>query len=185
MAKETFYFSHDYNARGDRKMVNLLMTVGIEGIGIYWCIVEMLYEEGGYLMRTECERIAFELRTHSERIEQVINSTLFKNDDEKFWSESVLQRIEIRRIKSEKARESANYRHANAMRTHNNGNAININRNAIKESKEKENKGISFNEEKNAVYFGDGSMQKLGKNQLFRITQDDLKPSQVLKGLVT
>ncbi len=179
MAKETFYFSHDYNARSDRKMVNLLMTCGVQGLGIYWCIVEMLYEEGGYLMRTECERIAFELRTECETINKVVNSTLFCRDEDKFWSESVLGRLNIRKEKSQKATESAlnRWKNANGMRSHSEGNAI-------KESKGKENKAIAFDEEKTQAIFEDGSKQKLGVSQLTRLRLDDLKPKDVLKGQI-
>jgi hypothetical protein len=137
MAVESFYFSHDYNARSDRKLVKLQMSMGMHGIGIFWCIVEMLYEEGGYIMQTECERIAFELRTDSESIKAVLeNYQLFEFDNEKFWSESVLRRLELRSEKSKSARESALARwnkskDANALQTHDD-------RNAIKESKGKE-----------------------------------------------
>lgn len=177
-AKETFYFSHDYNSRSDRKMMNLIMTCGIEGIGIYWCIVEMLYEEGGYLMRSECERIAFELRTDCERINKVIKSSLFCMDEEKFWSQSVLTRIELRREKSEKAKLSASHRDysANGMRSH-------IERYAIKERKGKEIKAVSF--ENDFAIFPDGSKQELSQSQKIRVRNDDLKPSEVRKGYVS
>ncbi len=125
-----YYFSHDYNARNDRKLIKLTMNHGMKGIGIYWCLVEMLFEEDGY-MPMECERIAFELRTESDVIKSVINDfDLFCIDGEKFYSESVLRRLESRYEKSQKARESAEARwkskgnDANAMRTHSEGNAI-------------------------------------------------------------
>lgn len=133
MPKETFWFKHDYNARSDRRMMNLLMTTGVTGVGIYWCVIEMLYEEGGYLMLSECERIAFELRTDCDLVAKVVRSSLFACDDEKFWSESVLRRLGERHEKSEKAKKSADIRwrkpvncekdDANAMRTHSDGNA--------------------------------------------------------------
>lgn len=66
MSKE--YFSHDYNARSDPKLRKLLMKEGIEGIGVYWCIIEMLYEQEGILPLSECEAIAFELHTQCERM---------------------------------------------------------------------------------------------------------------------
>lgn len=118
MAKDTFFFTHDYNSRNDPKMICLLMKSGIIGVGIYWCIIEMLYEQGGYLMQAECERIAFELRTECELVKTVIACDLFEKNDEKFWSNSVLKRIALRKEKSEKARISASYRHghANAVR---------------------------------------------------------------------
>lgn len=101
----------------------------------------MLYEENGYLMRTQCERIAFALRVDETFIEEVIfEYDLFSHDDEKFWSKSALERIAMRNEKNEKARQSAEKRwlktpeNANAMRTHSDGNAI-------KEIKGKEIKG--------------------------------------------
>lgn len=130
------YFSHDYYSRSDRKLVTLAMKHGMAGIGIFWCIVEMLYESDGKIMLTECERIAFELRDHPECIRDVINdSGLFENDGTYFWSESVLKRIEIRNSKSQKSAKAAEIRwnNARAMRTHSGSNAI-------KENKRKEKK---------------------------------------------
>lgn len=185
MGKETFYFSHDYNSRSDPKMVKLLMNCGIEGIGIYWCIVEMLYEEGGYLLQTEYERIAFELRTDYERIEKIINTPLFKKDEQKFWSDSVLSRLKIRQEKSDTARKNIQSRWDKQIQSYNNGNTKNSNGNTIKESKVNKNKiGIKFNEEKTAVFFEDGTFQILGKSQKFHLEQNDLKPEQVWEGYI-
>jgi len=121
------YFSHDTKARSDSKLVSLAMRQGMEGLGVYWCIVEMLYENDGKIMRTECERIAYELRTHSDCITAVIYEyELFHWDDLYFWSNSVLNRLKTITEKSDKARQSATKRweNANAMRTQCDGNAI-------------------------------------------------------------
>lgn len=142
MAKETFYFSHDYHARADKKMIRMMAKIGVQGVGIYWCLIEMLYEEGGYINLSECDLIASELRTKCERIKVVIEDyNLFKNDGERFWSDSVLDRLNLRKQKSDKAKKSAKKRwsqksenkpvNANALRTQSKGNAI-------KESKVKE-----------------------------------------------
>ena len=81
MAVESFYFTHDYNSRNDPKMVALRMKEGMEGVGIFWCIAELLYEEGGFVMLSECERIAFELRTSCDVVNSIINDyDLFRND---------------------------------------------------------------------------------------------------------
>lgn len=105
------FFSHDYNSRSDPKLQKLQMKLGLKGIGAYWCIVEMLYEEGGYLPLTEYERITFELRTEYDFIKSVIQDyDLFKNDGIKFWSESAIDRLKLRSEKSEKARQSINKR---------------------------------------------------------------------------
>lgn len=141
MATESYYFSHDYSARSDKNMVRLLQKEGIGGVGVFWCVVEMLYEEGGRLMLSDCESIAFALRTKEQIVKRVvINYQLFKNDGTYFWSESALRRMEARQAKSDKARESAKERwnrakhDANALRPESEGNAI-------KERKGKDIKG--------------------------------------------
>lgn len=143
MSKETYYFKHDYNARADRKLVNVIMKYGMEGIGIYWCIVEMLYEEGGYLP-LEYDRITFELRSQYEIVKSIINDfDLFKQDDNKFWSISVIERLDERCEKSIKARESINKRWKKYERI-TNVLQTNDNRNTKEEKKEEKKK-----EEKN------------------------------------
>lgn len=141
MTKETFYFSHDYNSRSDEKIKKLIYQHGYEGYGIYWAIIEELYQNAN-AMQMECERIAFELRTDSNRICSIIQDfDLFVVEDGYFYSPSVQKRLDLRNNKSVKARESAKKRwnNANAMRTHSE-------RNAIKESKGKENKVNVFKE---------------------------------------
>ena len=41
--KKMYYFQHDYNARNDPKLQALIVEMGVAGIGIYWCLVEMLF----------------------------------------------------------------------------------------------------------------------------------------------
>lgn len=43
--KETFYFPHDYNSMQDSKMIHLLHKCGLEGIGSFWIIVELLHQQ--------------------------------------------------------------------------------------------------------------------------------------------
>jgi len=139
MEKVTFYFSHDYGARNDPKMVNLQIKHGMEGVGIYWCIIEMLYEEGGKIP-LDYDRITFALRSHREIIESILkNFGLFSITKNKISSTSVLRRLNLRNDKSIKARESANKRWEKYDR-----NANAQNNDAIKENKGKENKGNGF-----------------------------------------
>ena len=138
--KETFYFSHDYNARSDEKIKRLLVKHGFLGYGVYWAIVEDLYQNAN-AMRTDYECIAYELRVNEDCIKSIINDfDLFEIEGDVFGSLSVQRRLDERDKKSKKARESALYRwnknkeNANAMRTQ-------CDSNAIKESKGKESKG--------------------------------------------
>jgi len=121
------YFSHDYDAREDEKIIDLLSDLGYEGYGIYWAIIEMLYKNKG-VMQSQYNRIAFALKADTTTVEKVIKSyQLFKSNQNSFWSESVKSRLKMRQEKSTKARQSANLRwndnDANAMRTHNERNA--------------------------------------------------------------
>lgn len=137
--KETFYFSHDYNARSDEKIKKLLVKHGFLGYGIYWAIIEDLYQNAN-AMRTDYECIAYELRVDESCIKSIINDfDLFEIEGGVFGSLSVQRRLDERDKKSKKARESALYRwnknnkNANAMRTQ-------CDSNAIKERKGKERK---------------------------------------------
>lgn len=82
------------------------MKHGMAGLGAFWCIVEMLYEEDG-ILPTEYDRIAFELRADNDLIKSVIHDfDLFIINGETFYSESVNERLKIRTDKSDQAREN-------------------------------------------------------------------------------
>jgi hypothetical protein len=139
MTKDTFYFSHDHNSRTDPKIKRLLARHGMQGYGIFWAIVEDLYNNANAL-QTDYETIAFDLRVDASVVQSIIEDfNLFTFDGEMLWSASVERRLIERNNKSEKARQSALSRwnkkpyDANAMRTHSDSNAI-------KERKGKESK---------------------------------------------
>lgn len=67
------YFAHDYYARADNKFLPLLQKHGWEGYGIYWAIVEKIYESGGEL-KLDYSCLAFDMRTECERIKTVCES---------------------------------------------------------------------------------------------------------------
>jgi hypothetical protein len=138
MSKDTFYFSHDYNSRNDEKIKFLIRKHGLLGYGLFWSIIEDLYNNANAL-RTDYEGIAYDYRIDVSIVTSVINDfDLFVFDAEYFGSLSVQKRIDERDSKSVKARESAHKRwtNANAMQLQCEGNAI------------KERKGKEINEKK-------------------------------------
>ena len=150
MAKESFYFSHDYGARNDPKLIKVLMRLGQAGKGIYWDLIEMLYEEGGYLSIEEIESYAFALRTDCETINRLINEfDLFEKNESNFWSISILNRLDRRDDKSKKASESAKTRwiKANAVKKDAIASVNECERNAIKKSKVNKSKVNKSKEE--------------------------------------
>lgn len=89
------YITHDMGAREDPKLIRLQMDMGGLGLGIWWCLVEMLWENDGYLPM-DSAAIAFSLRwAKPDEVQAVIfNYGLFDNDGTKFWSPGALSRIE-------------------------------------------------------------------------------------------
>ncbi len=143
--KVTQYFSHDYNARNDPKIQELLAERGVEGIGIYWCIVEMLYEQGGKLPIKSYKSIAFALHVNCTCIADVIeNFGLFEKDDKEFWSNSVLARLGKRQKVAEQKRRAAEARwgvkNSDADALKNNADAMQMQCNINKKENKKENK---------------------------------------------
>lgn len=144
MAKDAFYFSHDYGSRNDPKLQKVLMKMGHEGKSVYWDLVEMLYEEGGYLKLAEFENYAFALRTNEDCITKLITDFgLFDKNEECFWSDSILRRLDRRDEKSKKASDNAKMRweKANALKLDADALRQEEVRNALKERKGKDSKG--------------------------------------------
>ena len=172
MPKDTFYFSHDYNARNDEKIKMLIRKHGMMGYGVFWAIVEDLYNNANAL-RTDYDGIAYDLRLHSDIVKSVVNDfDLFEINGDYFGSSSVQARLDQRNEKSLSARKSASYRwnkkeeDANALQTLSEGNAK-------KERKGKEIKGkeikikyrdnISLTEKENeklVLEFGEGVVKR-------------------------
>lgn len=145
MAKETFYFSHDSNALTDTKILNMRADYGLEGYGLYWAIIEMMRNEEDYKLSLDKNTYrAIKTLTNTEiDIEKYIRDCLddyelFKEENGKFYSSSLLKRMQKKDEKSAIAREKA-YKRWNSNAT-----AIqkqcNINANKVKENKENKNK---------------------------------------------
>jgi hypothetical protein len=100
MSKDAFYFPHDAGARNDLKIVRLRRKYDHQGVGIYWCIIELLREanEDGYRIRcSQQEDIAYDLRFDIAIFEDLITddpeNSLLVSDGEWFWSESLIRRM--------------------------------------------------------------------------------------------
>ena len=106
--KDTFFFSHDFGARNDPKLQNVLMEHGCEGLGVFWCVVEQVYEQGGSLPLSSCKSIAFALHVECSVVESVVNDyALFESDGENFWSVSINNRLNKRAEIAQKRKNAA------------------------------------------------------------------------------
>ena len=101
MGKESYYFSHDSNAITDTKILNMRADYGLEGYGLYWAIIEMLRNEEDYKLGFDKNTFrAIKTLTNTnidigKYINDCINEyKLFIQDDKKFFSQSLLNRMQ-------------------------------------------------------------------------------------------
>ena len=154
MSKETFYFSHDYNARNDIKIQALLVEHGAAGYGVYWIIVETLHEESGKKLKLNNLTYVAIARQASTSVEQVkaiveccLEYELLTEDDGRFYSERVLnnigKRIEISEKRAKAGRISAEKRKKATL--------VEKNSTSVEESSTKSNKGKERKEKESKV----------------------------------
>ncbi len=107
MSKDAYWFKHDSNAKDDPKCVMLIEQLGLEGYGIYWVLVETLRDQPDYRYPLALiPALARRYNTSAQKLEAVIRGyQLFESDDEQFFfSPSLLQRMEEYDSKREQAR---------------------------------------------------------------------------------
>ena len=103
------YFSHDSNARNSDKLINVRMSLGAEGYGIYFMILERLREEENYMSVKDYNMIAFDLRVNSSAVKQLVEDFglfVFTEDGKYFYSESFLTRMAMKDNESKKKSEA-------------------------------------------------------------------------------
>lgn len=164
MAKETYYFSHDSNALTDTKILNMRADYGLEGYGLYWAIIEMMRNEEDYklALNKNTYRAIKTLTNTTIDIEKFINDCLedyelFEQDDEKFYSNSLLRRMQEKEKKSVIAREKAEKRwnnNATALQQQCSSNANKVNKSKVNKSKINENK-VNKKEQEEKIHFAD------------------------------
>ena len=102
------YFSHDYNARQDPKIMMLIKDFGMEGYGIYWAIIEMMHEQGGYIEKNSVSAIAFYFRMDENAMQDLFDKyDLFKKNKKYYYSDRVIKNITERQEKSDIAKKAA------------------------------------------------------------------------------
>lgn len=94
MAKKTYYFQHDYNSRNDPKIIGLIVSQGLEGLGFYWCVIECMYEQGGSMSIPDVMVMATFYRIDQTKAMSVIRDFgLFEIEDQTIRSASIERRL--------------------------------------------------------------------------------------------
>jgi NADH:ubiquinone oxidoreductase subunit E len=116
MNKDSYYFSHDYNARNDFKCLFLRQQLGMEGYGIYWFIVESLAESGGFLPLKIIPVLAMQMQTSEIKVSAVINEyDLFQVHENQFFSVRLNKHLETRKSLSDAGKKGAENRWVNRV----------------------------------------------------------------------
>ena len=107
------WFKHDFYTCNDHKMQKLDFKYPIVGYGIFFKVVEMLYQNNGK-MEYDLDFITHSLNYDKETILSVLKDfDLFLIDDKTLSSKRVTNAVKEITEKSEKARASANRRYGN------------------------------------------------------------------------
>jgi len=110
MAKATFYFSHDYNCRNDEKIKRLIRKHGMVGYGIFWSIVEDLYNNDNSL-KLDYDGLSYDYRIDSEIVKSIVTEfDLFIIEDNTFYSQSISFRLSKMNEKSKIGKDNAEKR---------------------------------------------------------------------------
>ena len=134
MKNNTYYFSHDYNAANDTKILFLRHQLGMEGYGIYWFLIEQLANAGGKLPIELIPVLAMQMQTTDVKVNGVImNFDLFIIETGEFWSDRLQKHLLLREKLSISGKSGANNRWKNGE-----ANGVAIGEGNAKERKEKE-----------------------------------------------
>lgn len=101
MGKNSFYFDHDYNARGDEKILSLRVKKGWEGYGIFFGTLEILCEAGGFIQRGALAGLSLgfniSVKKYTEYIDLFISLELLTETSEGIYSERILKHVDFRK----------------------------------------------------------------------------------------
>lgn len=122
--KDAYYFSHDANARNDEKILMLRAEFGWEGYGIFWALLEMMFESTETcLHHSKIKGLAVNCNIDITLLQQIISYSisegLFISDDEVFYSKSLIDRKEkfnsLRKKRSEAGKKGMESRYNSSV----------------------------------------------------------------------
>lgn len=108
MKSKSYYFSHDYNAANDTKILFLRHQLGMEGYGIYWFLIERLADAGGKLPIELIPVLAMQMQSTDIKVKGVITQfDLFTIESGEFWSERLQNHLGLREKLSQSGKNGA------------------------------------------------------------------------------
>jgi hypothetical protein len=90
------WFKHDFRAREDKKLLKLKLKYKSSApIGIFWQLVEMIYENAGFL-DYDLDIISYNVGDDSEIVKDVIDSCFIIIEDNKLTHETIVEQLDKR-----------------------------------------------------------------------------------------
>ena len=105
-----YWFKHNYNASGDEKLLIIRSKLGFEGIGIYWAIVEYMYNNDGLLKEYLIEVFCSLNKIEQEKLEFILKTAFTKTKDNGitvYYAHRIAQEIAAKEDCIDKARKAA------------------------------------------------------------------------------
>lgn len=97
------FFRHDYYAREDEKIEDLIDDHGVAGYGAFWIIVEKMHEYGGVLPWKRITALANEYHIGDKMLDDIINKYgLFRIDGDRIVSDRIAENLKERKEVSKK-----------------------------------------------------------------------------------
>jgi len=103
--KNAFYFDHDYNARGDQKILCLRAKYDWKGYALFFATLECLCESNGFIQREALAGVSLGLNLpeaeYCSFIDFCIKIELFKENENGIYSDRILSHLEYRKSLSD------------------------------------------------------------------------------------
>lgn len=102
------FFKHDIRASRDPKCAQLIKALGWEGYGLFWGLVEALFEAKGCELEYSLPTLAWQFHCDEEIIRAVIEDfDLFKIGSGRFWSDGAKKRFDDYEMRAERRIEAS------------------------------------------------------------------------------
>ena len=185
------YLQHQSNSFTDIKIIKMRSKLGIESYGIFWALLELLFNEENKLCIDDYSVLAFSLQCDADKLKSVIEDfDLFIIEDGCFYSKRLNDHIDNINSKSLKAKESVNKRWEK-IRTNNDSNTSRVYKSIVDNSKVDKSKvnkrviefknsinqieGVSNNDKENFFLYW-SELNKSGTKQKYELEKTwDLK----------
>lgn len=108
-----YWFTHSYNASNDKKLLIIRSKLGFEGIGIYWSIVEHMYNNNGLLEEDFVDVYCDLNKLEREKLDLILKVAFTKTKKcgvDVYYAKRISEELAAKDACIERARKAANKR---------------------------------------------------------------------------